>query len=200
MEYMNSGDLYGFVKTNSYFDLTGILGCYLNALYILHNKLNIIHGDLTPNNLLVHYIGRDYRQKIIINNETHYINTNGYCYKIADFGLAEYIDKTKNKSVYINHIYRDYLILFFLYFNKHKFYNYNKFIDLIEIPIGQINDDLYYGYKNTHKYKNSFIEEFNYKSVCNFMNKFLEIDNDNTLIYELPKLLLDDFIDIINQN
>jgi hypothetical protein len=29
------------------------------------------------------------------------------------------------------------------------------------------------------------------------MNKFLEIDHNNTLIFELPKLLLDDFIDII---
>ncbi len=198
MEYMSTGDLYEFIKTNNYFDLTGILGCYFNALNILHNELKIIHGDITPNNLLIHYMGNNYRQKIIINNNTHYLDTNGYCYKISDFGLAELIKNTKHKKAYINHTYRDYLLLYFLYFNKKKFYNYNKFIDLIEIPIGQINDDLYYGYHETNKYKETFVEKFNYRSICEFMNKFLEIEHNNSLIFELPKLLLDDFIDIVN--
>ncbi len=198
MEYMNSGDLYQFIKTNQYFDLTGVLGCYFNALNILHNELKIIHGDLTPNNLLVHYMGNNYRQKIVINDEIHYIDTNGYCYKISDFGLSELIEYTKNTNNYLNHIYRDYLLLFFLYFNKKKFYNYNHFVDLIEIPIGQINDDLYYGYNKTEQYKEKFVDNFNYRSVCEFMNKFLEIEHDNKLIFELPELLLNDFIDIIN--
>ncbi len=197
MEYMNEGDLYEFIKTNNYFDLTGILGCYFNGLNILHNELKIIHGDLTPNNLLVKYIGPNYRQKIIINDDIHYIETNGYCYKISDFGLAETIRNSKYKNCYRNYIYRDYLLLYFLYFYQKKFYNYNKFIDLIEIPIGEINDDLFIGYSNTEKYNKSFVEEFTYNSVCNFMNKFLEVELDNKLIFYLPKLLLEDFIDIL---
>jgi serine/threonine protein kinase len=197
MEYMSCGDLYEYIKTYKYFDLTGILGCYFNGLNILHNELNIIHGDITPNNILVNYIGPDYRQKIIINNNIHYIDTKGYCFKIADFGLAEYLYNTKNNNSYISHIYRDYLLLYYLFFYNNKFYNYRKFCDLIEIPLGQINDDFFIGYSKTDKYKQNFVEDFSYRSVCNFMNKFLEINNDSKLIFDLPKILLQDFIDII---
>jgi len=197
MEYMNEGDLYNFIKTNNYFNLTGILGCYLNGLDILHNQLKIIHGDLTPSNILIHYIGPNYRQKIIINNEIYYFDTNGYIYKIADFGLVELIKDTKYKRNYRNHLYRDYLLLYFLYFNKNKFYNYNKFVDLIELSIGQINDDIYDGYGNTEDYQKYFIDEYNYRSVCKFMNIYLESDFDNALIYKVPNILLNEFIDIM---
>ena len=37
---------------------------------------------------------------------------------------------------------------------------------------------------------NMFKKEFTYKSVCEFMNKCLEIDYDNYLIYRIPKILL----------
>ncbi len=197
MEYMNQGDLYAFLKSGTSFDLTGILGCYINALNILHNNLHIIHGDLTPNNLLIHYVGPNYKQKIIINNEIHYIDTNGFCYKISDFGLAEKISNTKHGNSYLNHIYRDYLLLFFLYFHYKKFYNYYIFINLIEIPVEQIYTDLYDGYHKTDKFIQYFIEEYNYNSVCSFMNKYLEINSNNQLLYELPNFLLQDFIDII---
>ena len=195
MEYMSEGDLYKFIKTNNYFNLIGILGCYLNGLDILHNQLNIIHGDLTASNILVHYVGPNYRQKITINNEIYYFDTNGYNYKITDFGLAELINDTKYKKSYKNYLYRDYLLLYFLYFNKKKFYNYNKFIDLIELCIGQINDDIYDGYNKTDEYKNNFINEFNYHSVCKFMNLYLESEFDNSLIYKVPNILLNEFLD-----
>ena len=197
MEYMNSGDLYNFVKNNKNCNLTGILGCYFNALNILHNEIKIIHGDLTPNNLLVHYIGSNYRQRIILNNENFFINTNGYCYKICDFGLAEYLEKTTANECYSNHIYRDYLLLYFIHFYKKRFDNYNKFAELIEITIKRINHDLYVGYGNTNEYNKCFVEEYNYNSICNFMDKWLEINLNNKLIFEIPKLLLYDFIDII---
>jgi serine/threonine protein kinase len=197
MEYMNSGDLFNFIKNNKKCNLTGILGCYFNALNILHNEIKIFHGDLTPNNLLVHYIGANYRQRIIINDENYFINTNGYSYKICDFGLADYLENTTTNKCYSNHIYRDYLLLFFIYFYKNKFDNYDRFAELIEIPLGQINDDLHTGYSKTDEYNKAFIEEYNYNSVCNFMNRYLEIDFNNKLIFELPKLLLEDFIDII---
>jgi serine/threonine protein kinase len=197
MEYMNHGDLYEFIKTDRYFNIVGILGCYLNGLNILHNDLNIIHGDLTPNNILVHYIGPHYRQKIILNNDIYYFDTKGYNFKISDFGLSELINTTKHKNVYMNYLYRDYLVLYYLYFNKHKFYNYNKFIDLIELCLGQINDDLFDGYKNTQEYHECFLKEFNYHSVCKFMNICLESNLDNTLIYDIPLLLLNEFIDIM---
>ncbi len=197
MEYMNEGDLYNFIKTDLYFDLTGILGCYFNGLNILHNDLKLIHGDLTPNNLLVNYIGSHYKQKIVIDNEIYHVDTNGYNYKISDFGLSEYIVNTEYKNFYLNHLYRDYLLLYYLYFNKTKFYNYNEFVNLIELPIGQINDDIYDIYNKTNKYIKCFKNEFTYNSVCEFMNKFLEIEFDNSLIHELPKILLKEFIDII---
>ena len=44
----------------------------------------MIHGDLTPNNLLVNYIGPNFKQKININNTIYYLETNGYNYKISD--------------------------------------------------------------------------------------------------------------------
>jgi serine/threonine protein kinase len=197
MEYMNEGDLYNFIKTNNYFSLIGILGCYLNGLYILHNQLNIIHGDLTPSNILVHYIGPHYRQKIIVNNNIYYFDTNGYIYKISDFGLTELIDDTKYKKNYKNHLYRDYLLLYFLYFNKNKFYNYNKFSDLIELCIGQINNDIFEGYGKTEEYKKIFNDEYNYHSVCKFMNIYLESDFNNALIHRVPNILLNEFVDIM---
>jgi serine/threonine protein kinase len=197
MEYMNTGDLYNFIHTDRYFNIVGILGCYLNGLNILHNELNIIHGDLTPNNILVHYVGPHYRQKIIFNNDVYYIETNGYSYKITDFGLSEEI-KLNNKKIYTNYLYRDYLILYFLYFNKNKFYNYNVFIDLIELCLGQINDYLYNGYKTTEDYNKYVIKDVSYKSMCIFMNKYIEVDNDNILLFRIPRILLNQFIDIVN--
>lgn len=196
MEYMNEGDLNKFLNNENEFDLSGILGCYLNGLNILHNELKIIHGDLTPNNLLVNYVGGNYKQKIVIDDEIYYFDTKGYNYKIADFGLAEHIINTIDKEVYWNYLYRDYLLLYYLYFNKNKFNNYNKFINLIELPIAQINEDIYDIYKKTNKYKRCFNEEFTYSSVCKFMNKFLEIEFDDPLLYKIPKILLKEFIDL----
>jgi hypothetical protein len=164
----------------------------------IHNYIiTCADGDLTANNLLVNYIGPNYKQKININNTIYYLETNGYNYKISDFGLAEYIDNTENDNNYINHIYRDYLLLFFLYFNNKKFYNYNKFVNLIELPIEDIYTDLHNGYKKSNKFIKNFVEEYNYNSVCNFMNKYLEIDKNSALLYELPNILLNEFIDII---
>ncbi len=199
MEYMNEGDLYNFIKKNDYSDIIGILGCYFNGLYILHNKLKIVHGDLTPNNLLIHYVGGNYKQKIIINNKSYDLDTKGYCYKISDFGLAEKLENTKTPKCYINHIYRDYLLLFFIQFNKNRFYNYDIFSNLIDITIERINDDLYDGYHNINEFNKCFEEEYNYNSVCNFMSKHLEIDFDSTLIYDTPKILLYEFIEILSE-
>jgi len=202
MEYMDSGDLFNFVKNNknnnnNNNNLSGILGCYFNALNILHNELKIIHGDLTPNNLLVHYVGPNYRQKIIINDENYFIKTDGYCYKICDFGLAEYLENTTVNNCYSNHIYRDYLLLFFIFFYKKYFNNYYRFSKLIEIQLEHINFDLLVDYENTEEYNKCFVEEYNYISVCNFMSKYLEINFNNKLIFGLPKILLQSFIDII---
>ena len=197
MEYMNCGDLYQFIKSNDSSDLTGVLGCYFNALYILHTKLKIVHSDLTPNNLLVHYVGPWYRQKIIIDDVTHYIDTNGYCYKITDFGLAENILDTKINNCYFNHIYRDYLLLFFVFFNKNRFYNYKLYFNLIEITLEKINDDFYEKYRNMDIYNKYIINEYNYNSVCYFMNEYLKVETNNSLLYEIPYLLLTDFLDIV---
>ena len=198
MEYMNDGDLYQFIKSNDDNDLTGVLGCYLNALYILHNELKIIHSDLTPNNLLVHYVGPHYRQKIIVKDITYNVDTNGYCYKITDFGLAENLSDTKIGNYYFNHIYRDYLLLYYIYFNKTAFYNYYIFNNLITITLEKINDDFYEKYRNTDLYNKYIINEYNYNSVCYFMGKFLEIDTNNSLLFDIPSALLNDFIYIIS--
>ena len=199
MEYMNSGDLFNYIQNNKICNLTGVLGCYFNGLNVLHNDLKIIHGDLTPNNLLVNYVGTNYRQRITINNEDYFINTNGFSYKICDFGLAEYIEKTIINNNYLNYIYRDYLLLFFIYFYKNNFDNYYKFSQLIEIQIEQINFDLLVDYETTNEYYKGFVKEYNYNSVCIFMNKYLETNFDNKLIFELPKMLLKDFVDIVFQ-
>ena len=199
MEYMNLGDLFNFLLrdyTVCNFDITGILGCYLNGLYILHNKLNIIHGDLTPMNILVTYMGSTYRQKIICDDKEYYINTNGYKYNISDFGLAEYIEEDDINNTYINHIYRDYLLLFFLYFNKTIFYNYNMFGSIIELCVEQIKDNLFESYGITDKYKKYFLENNNFTSVCNFMDQYLEIDYNDALFYDIPKILLKEFIEL----
>jgi serine/threonine protein kinase len=198
MEYMNNGDLYQFIKLHDDNDLTGILGCYLNALYILHNDLKIVHGDLTPNNLLINYVGPNYRQKIIFNDTIYNIDTGGYCYKITDFGLAEKLFDTKIGNYYFNHIYRDYLLLYYIYFNQYDFYNFPIFKSLIKITLEKINDDFYEKYRNTDLYNKYIIDKYNYNSVCYFMNNFLEIETNNTLLYEMPRLLLNDFIDIIS--
>ena len=198
MEYMNDGDLFQFIKSHDDNDLTGILGCYLNALYILHNELKIVHSDLTPNNLLVHYVGPNYRQKIIFNSTIYYIDTSGYCYKITDFGLAENLCDTKVCNYYFNHIYRDYLLLYFIYFNQNDFYNYPIFKSLITITLDKINDEFYEKYRNTDLYNKNIINKYNYNSVCHFMSNYLEIETNNELLHEIPHVLLNDFIDIIS--
>lgn len=197
MEYMDCGDLYNFVRDNNNVNLNGILGCYLDALNILHNDLKIVHGDITPNNILVHYIGPNYRQRIIVNDESFFINTNGYCYKLCDFGIATHLENTRSNKYYINHIYRDFLLLFFIYFYKYKFNNYRQFAELIEIPVGYINDDFYNGYRETEHYKINLVDNYNYNSLCEFLDKCLEIDFNNRLIHKIPKLLLLDLVDII---
>ena len=185
---MDEGDLYNFLKYNNNFDITGVLGCYLNGLFILHNWLYIIHGDITPMNILINYVGENYKQKIIYNENTYYIDTNGYNFKICDFGLAYYIDNTKKESNYINFLYRDYLLLFYLYFNKHFFYNYNKFSSIIEICVEEIKEILYNYY--------DFNNEFNFYNICKFMNCCFEINFDNKFLYDMPNVLLKEFIDI----
>lgn len=208
MEWMEHGDLFNFlVKEHKTFDfdITGILGCYLNGLYILHNKLNIIHGDLSPLNILVRYVDPNYKQKIIYDDKEYLINTNGYNFKISDFGLTEYLNKTKynktknNKThdIYINHIYRDYLLLFFLQFYKKKFSNYYIFSNIIDTTVDTIKDDLFLNYGLTEKYNKHFIEIYTFTSVCHFMDSYMEIDFNNKLLFDIPKILLNEFIEKI---
>ena len=45
--------LIGYNTDKEAYDISGILGCYLNGLYILHNKCNLIHGDLKPLNICI---------------------------------------------------------------------------------------------------------------------------------------------------
>jgi serine/threonine protein kinase len=210
MEWMELGDLFNFLvkkKQTSYFDITGILGCYLNGLYILHNKFKLIHGDLSPLNILVRYVGPDYKQKIIYDDKQYNINTSGYNFKIADFGLTEYLEKTiynrttnnTTSDIYINHIYRDYLLLFFLYFNKDIFYNYDIFSNIIDTTVNMIKEELFESYGITDKYNKHFIEKYTFNSVCYFMDTFMEIDNDNPLLFEIPKILLNEFIEKVEK-
>jgi serine/threonine protein kinase len=204
MEYMEQGDLYKFLKEyNNYdFDITGILGCYLNGLYIIHNELKIIHGDLTPMNILVQYVGPNYKQKICYNGIEYNINTCGYNFKIADFGLADYINDTRysrnNNAIYINYIYRDYLLLFYLYFYNNYFINYNIFRNIIEITIENIKNDLYDSYGLTEEYNKYFIDKYNFNNVCHFMDTYLEIKHDCSLLYETPRILLIEFLEVVN--
>jgi serine/threonine protein kinase len=205
MEYMEQGNLYNFLKEYSLddFDITGILGCYLNGLYILHNELKIIHGDLTPMNILVQYVGPNYKQKLYYNCIEYNINTSGYNFKIADFGLANYINDTRyyrnNNTIYINHIYRDYLLLFYLYFNKKIFINYSIFSNIIEITVENIKDDLYDGYEHTDEYYKYFVEKYNFNNVCFFMNTILETNYNSNLIYETPRILLIEYLELIEK-
>ncbi len=206
MEYMEQGDLYNFFREHEYydFDIIGILCTYLNGLYILHNELKILHGDLTPMNILVQYIGPNFKQKINYNGIEYYINTNGYNFKICDFGLAEFINDTNynknNKTIYFNHIYRDYLLLFYLYFYNDYFINYNVFRNIIEITIEKIKNDLFDIYGHTEEYCKYFIDTYNFNSVCRFMNKILEISNDSTFLYDTPRILLLEFLELIETN
>lgn len=192
MEYMNKGDLYYFLKSdeNNHFDITGILGCYFNGIYLLHNWLQVIHGDLTPMNILINYVGPHYKQKIIYNEEVYYIDTNGYNFKICDFGLANNIDNTKHEYCYINFLYRDYLLLFYLYFYQSRFYNYEKYSNIIEICVEEIKEILYNSY--------DFDEEYNFYNVCKFMDYTFEINLDNKFLYDIPNVLLKEFIEIYN--
>jgi hypothetical protein len=51
---------------------------------------------------------------------------------------------------------------------------------------------------NTDKYYNGFVKEYNYNSVCHFMSNYLEIEINDSLLYEIPRVLLSDYIDIIS--
>jgi serine/threonine protein kinase len=206
MEYMEQGDLYSFLKEYNYydFDISGILGSYFSGLYILHNELKIIHGDITPMNILVQYMGPNFKQKINYNGTEYNINTSGYCFKIADFGLANYIDDTRynknNKSIYINHIYRDYLLLFFLYFYNDYFINYNMFSNIIDITIEKIKDDITELYSYSDEYKKYFIDKYCFNNMCYFMSKYLETKNTSSLYFDTPRILLVELLEIIGRN
>jgi serine/threonine protein kinase len=196
MENMDDGDFYDFIKKkfilkNLKMSIIGILGCYINGLYILHNKLNIIHGDLTPNNILVKYIDRNYKQKIYYdnNNYNNYIDTFGYMFKIADFGLARK-DSRKRSS----YILRDFLMLYYLYFYKSVFYDYYLFEELILNVINKLNNIIILYTYNLEEY-NKVMENYNNLSI--FLNEKFEIDNQLFLLNELPKYLMEKYLLLI---
>ncbi len=192
MENMDDGDFYNFMKNriiikNIKCSIIGILFCYVNGLYILHNKLNIVHGDLTPSNILVKYIGGDYKQKIYYDNiNDNYINTIGYMYKIADFGLAR---KGLKKNSYIL---RDYLMLYYLYYYKYYFYDYYLFEDIIEHVIYKLNDIILNYVDNMDEYYH-VLE--NYHNITNFLNDKFIINKEFYEILDLfPKYLMDKIV------
>ncbi len=193
MEYMDDGDLYHYSKS---LNLDGILGCYLNGIYLLHNKLGIIHGDLTPANILVKYMGYNYRQKIIYNDKEYYIDTDGYAFKITDFGLAEYIPNTfiseNNQILYRNFLYRDYLLFFYIYSNKINYYNYDKYYSLIETTVNNIVEI----FKDNYSIEN--IDPFNFSFICNITNVYFEIDKNDKYLFNIPNLLLSEYIESNN--
>jgi serine/threonine protein kinase len=199
MEYMDIGDLYTYiVKNNNIINIDGVLGCYFNGLYILHNLLNIVHSDITAQNILIKYIGPNYRQKIIYDNDEYFIDTNGFSFKISDFGLAENINDTysydNDETVFFNHVYRDYLLLFFLYFYKDNFYNYNYYIELIEPPLYKIKKILKNNIFFPDIYEKYIIDNYSYESLCKYLYDFVSINTESTALYTMPKFLLREFI------
>ncbi len=206
MEYMELGDLYNLNKNRENGDemlnIVNVLGCYFNGLYILHNKLNIIHGDMTSLNILVRYIGPGYKQKIIYKDKEYFLISDGYMFKITDFGISEYIKKMPVKNDIIEcHIYRDYLLLYYIYFqqkNNCAFLYYNLFSELIKNTIYKVNSiALEYSY-DLDIYDYYFDKKYNYFSVCKYFNKFHCIDKDNILFYKVPEELLDKFLELYN--
>lgn len=206
MEYMDLGDLYNLNKIyeegDEMFSIVNILGCYFNGLYILHNKLNIIHGDITSLNILVRYIGPDYKQRIVYKDKEYLLISDGYMFKISDFGIAEHIKKIPiNNNIIQCHVYRDYLLLYYIYFqqkNHSSFLYYNLFYNLIEKTIHRINIiTLDYTY-DIDTYDYYFNKKYNYFSICKYFNKFHDINKDNVLFYQLPEELLDTFLEIYN--
>ena len=210
-EYMDLGDLFKLCLTKTkdladdmpMLNIINILGCYFNGLYILHNKLNIIHGDITASNMLVKYIGPGYKQKIIYEDKEYFLNADCYMFKICDFGIAEPVEDLQiNNNMYSSHIFRDYLLLYFLYFIQQKyglFLYYDLFNVLIEETIIDINTIIL---KNTHdidKYDYHFNETYTYSSVCKYFNKFHNIDTDTILYKKLPVDLLNEFLELYKQ-
>lgn len=189
MEYMDDGDLFHF---NKQLNLDGILGCYINGIYLLHNKLGIIHGDITPTNILVKYIGINYRQKIIYNDKDFYIDTDGYSFKITDFGLAENIDKTfiqvNKQFLYRNFLYRDYLLLFYIYCNKHIYNNYDKYKNIIEMIVNNIKNIFNENYTLN-------IDKIEFMNICNITNVYFEINLNDEYLYKIPRILLLEYLD-----
>ncbi len=80
MEYINGGDLTGFIKSNpSEALLTSVFEGIMHGLKYLHSK-NIIHRDLKPENILI----KKENGKLIP--------------KIADFGISKVLDEGRGDS------------------------------------------------------------------------------------------------------
>jgi hypothetical protein len=208
MEYMELGDLYNlnksYKKGDKMLNIINILGCYFNGLYILHNKLNIIHGDMTSLNILVRYVGLGYKQNIIYKDKEYSLITDGYMFKITDFGISEYIERipVNSDDIMETHIYRDYLLLYYIYFHQKKhssFLYYNIFTNLIKETIYMINE-ITFNYKNDISvYEYYFYDNYNYFSICKYFNKYHSINKDSILFTRLPENLLDKFLELYSE-
>lgn len=201
LEYMNYKDLYMNYATDTTLkpwykpiNFKGLLLICLYILYNLHCKLNICHGDFRDTNILLSYVGPEYKQRLTITypvNTTIDIDTCGFHIKISDFGLAEklILGHATRASVFV---YRDFEFLENIYMHRELWKHmtntideYNNIIEFLETEfIKKINVQmLYAGYDiNDSKSRNSF-----------WYNKHI-INEDSIYLYDMPRSLLARFI------
>ena len=201
LEYMNYKDLY----MNYAMDTTlkpwykpinfkGLLLICLYMLYNLHCKLNICHGDFRDTNILLSYVGPEYKQRLTITypgNTAIDVDTGGFHIKLCDFGLAErlIVNRAIMASVFV---YRDFEFLENIYMHRESWKHmassedeYNNIILFLETEfINKINVQiLYAGYDiNDSKSRHAF-----------WYNKHT-INDDSIYLYDMPRSLLARFI------
>lgn len=143
LEYCNNGDLTKYVQNTRTYNIVDILSQIFKGMYYLYN-IGILHLDLKPGNILVH------NRNIIANHYFHSANANpksdNMLFKIADFGLAKYIQpsvdgvesdtinirkmtavtpiykptfRNIDRSTYFRDLYAFFCIIYYLYWRKH---------------------------------------------------------------------------------
>lgn len=201
-EYMPNLDLYTYFthytpsSTTPQLNIKGLIYILCYMLYILHNKMNITHGDLRDRNIFLNYRGNMWQQTIPAIPELHLdsikVDTGGYEIKLGDYGLSELI--TTHHPIFII---RDYEFIDNIYNNRHKWKNtlsLNEFMTINSFMKIEILYDIYDRITKL-KHKNQSIKDARYQ----FWFSKHRIQHNSIFIHELPQRMLTKYYNILQQ-